>query len=145
MHGVCIEVAHTASPTLVAEIAPLIQQLSTSAAPPDFKDLSEIIESPTTTLLVARDSTGSAVGILTLVAFRIPTGLRAIIEDVVVDISARGTGIGAALTQEAIAAARAKGARTIDLTSRPSREAANHLYPRLGFKRRETNVYRLSI
>jgi ribosomal protein S18 acetylase RimI-like enzyme len=127
------------------EIAPLIRQLSTSAAPPDFNDLSEIIESPTTTLLVARDSAGRAVGILTLVAFRIPTGLRAIIEDVVVDISARGTGIGAALTQEAIAVARAKGARTIDLTSRPSREAANHLYSRLGFKRRETNLYRLSV
>jgi ribosomal protein S18 acetylase RimI-like enzyme len=145
MQGVSIEAARTASPELVAEIAPLVRQLSTSAAPLDLKDLSEIVESPTTTLLVARDSAGRIMGILTLVAFRIPTGLRAFIEDVVVDVSARGKGIGEALTREAISVARAKGARTIDLTSRPSREAANHLYQRLGFERRETNVYRLPI
>ena len=82
---------------------------------------------------------------MTLVTFRIPTGLRAFIEDVVVDVSARREGIGEALTREAIAIARAKGARTIDLTSRPSREAANRLYQRLGFERRDTNVYRLPI
>jgi ribosomal protein S18 acetylase RimI-like enzyme len=145
MEGVCIEAAHTASPDLVAEIAPLVRQLSTSAAPLELKELSEILASPTTTLLVARGGTGRVTGILTLVTFRIPTGLRAFIEDVVVDVSARREGIGEALTREAIAIARAKGARTIDLTSRPSREAANLLYQRLGFERRDTNVYRLPI
>jgi ribosomal protein S18 acetylase RimI-like enzyme len=145
MQGVYIAAAHTASPDLVAEIAPFVRQLSTSAAPLELKELSEILESPTTTLLVAREGTGRVRGILTLVTFRIPTGLRAFIEDMVVDASARGKGIGAALTHKAIAVARAKGARTIDLTSRPSREAANRLYERLGFERRQTNVYRLTI
>jgi hypothetical protein len=81
VQSVCIEAAHTASPKLVAEIASLVRQLSSSAAVPDLKDLSEIIESPTTTLLVARDGADRMVGILTLVAFRIPTGLRAFIEE----------------------------------------------------------------
>jgi ribosomal protein S18 acetylase RimI-like enzyme len=79
---------------------------------------------------------------LTLVVFRIPTGVRAWIEDVVVDQDARGRGVGAALNQAAIRLAGEHGARTVDLTSRPSREAANRLYSRLGFVPRETNVYR---
>ncbi|MCS5685302.1 MAG: GNAT family N-acetyltransferase, partial [Acidimicrobiales bacterium] len=74
--------------------------------------------------------------------FRIPTGLRAWIEDVVVDEAARGRGIGDALNRAAIERARAAGARTVDLTSRPSREAANRLYRRLGFVERGTNMYR---
>jgi ribosomal protein S18 acetylase RimI-like enzyme len=94
-------------------------------------------------LLVAKVE-GAIVGSLTLALFWIPTGLRAWIEDVVVDESVRGQGIGAALNQEALKVARDQGARTVDLTSRPSREAANRLYQRLGFKQRETNVYRYS-
>ena len=82
---------------------------------------------------------------LTLAVFRIPTGIRAWIEDVVVDAEARGRGVGEALTREAVRVAGTHGARTVDLTSRPSREAANRLYQRLGFERRDTNVYRLSI
>jgi ribosomal protein S18 acetylase RimI-like enzyme len=85
------------------------------------------------------------VGSLTLVTFRIPTGIRAWIEDVVVDESARGHGVGEALNQAAIQEARQKGAVTVDLTSRPSREAANRLYQRIGFVQRDTNVYRLSL
>ena len=77
-----------------------------------------------------------------LVVFRIPTGVRAWIEDVVVDQAARGRGVGAELTNAAIRLANQHGARTVDLTSRPDREAANRLYQRLGFVRRETNVYR---
>ena len=76
------------------------------------------------------------------VVFRIPTAVRAIIEDVVVDAAARGRGVGEALTNAAVARARAEGCRTVDLTSRPSREAANRLYQRLGFQPRDTNVYR---
>jgi ribosomal protein S18 acetylase RimI-like enzyme len=79
---------------------------------------------------------------LTLVTFPIPTGLRAWIEDVVVDETARGQGVGAALTEEAVRRARTVGARTVDLTSRPTRQAANRLYERLGFELRETNAYR---
>ena len=81
---------------------------------------------------------------LTLVVFPIPTGVRAWIEDVVVTASARGQGVGALLTREAVRIAGEEGARTVDLTSRPDREAANRLYARLGFERRETNVYRHS-
>jgi len=94
-------------------------------------------------LLVATDdSTGAVVGSLTLVVFRIPTGVRAWIEDVVVDGAARGRGVGEALNRFALDRAAALGARTVDLTSRPTREAANRLYRRLGFEPRDTNIYR---
>ncbi len=88
---------------------------------------------------------GDIVGSLTLVVFRIPTGVRAWIEDVVVDESARGHGVGEALNREALRVAREHGAITVDLTSRPSREAANRLYQRLGFTERNTNVYRYDL
>jgi len=94
-------------------------------------------------LLAARVS-GQIVGMLTLITFPIPTGLRAWIEDVVVDESARGQGVGAALSREAIRLAQAAGARTVDLTSRHAREDANRLYQHLGFERRDTHVYRLA-
>jgi len=104
-----------------------------------------MIESPAITLLVARNDGGEIVGSLTLAMFRIPTGRRAWIEDVVVDSAQRGRGIGEALTREALAIAKAAGATTVDLTSRPSREAANRLYQRVGFEKRETNVYRYKL
>ena len=93
-------------------------------------------------LLVARDPSGRVVGSLTLALFRVPTGLRAWIEDVVVDESARGAGVGEALVADAVERAQQAGARSVDLTSRPSRESANRLYRRLGFEERTTNVYR---
>jgi len=95
-------------------------------------------------VLVARDlrDQGRIVGMLTLIVFRIPTGVRAWIEDVVVDETARGRGVGEALSQEAVRRALDLGARTVELTSRPSREAANRLYRRLGFVRRDSNLYR---
>jgi ribosomal protein S18 acetylase RimI-like enzyme len=88
---------------------------------------------------------GVIVGSLTLVIFHIPTGVRAWIEDVVVDADARGKGVGEELNKFALAEAKRQGATTVDLTSRPSREAANRLYQRLGFEHRETNVYRYKI
>lgn len=128
---------------LVDAFARLIPQLSRSSPPPTREVLAEIIDSDATFLLVARDDEdGSILGSLTLVLFRIPTGLRAWIEDVVVDDAARGKGVGAALNRYAIDVAAERGARSVDLTSRPSREAANRLYRRLGFEPRETNVYR---
>ena len=101
-------------------------------------------DSPATILYIARDPQrqDEIVGTLTLALYRIPTGLRAWIEDVVVDAGARGQGIGEALTRAALQRAQAEGAREVDLTSRPSREAANRLYQRLGFLKRETNSYR---
>ena len=121
----------------------LLAQLSRSAPPLDAQAVRRIATRDGNSLLVAREA-GQIVGMLTLVTFPIPTGLRAWIEDVVVDESARGQGVGAALSWAAVRLARAAGARTIDLTSRPSREAANRLYQRLGFQLRDTSVYRMT-
>jgi len=134
--------ATTVSEELVAAFARLVPQLSGAAAVPTREDLEEIVSSSTGTILVARNDDGSIIGSLTLVLFRTPTGARAWIEDVVVDQAARGQGAGEALVEEAIRLAAESGVRTVDLTSRPSREAANALYEKVGFRARETNVYR---
>lgn len=139
---VTVETATEVTDDLVDAFARLIPQLSRSSPAPDAAVLGEIIDSPATHLLVARGDDGTVLGSLTLVLFRIPTGLRAWIEDVVVDDAARGQGVGEALNRYAIDVAAERGARSVDLTSRPSREAANRLYRRLGFEPRETNVYR---
>ena len=131
---------------LVAAFAHLTPQLSSSSPAPGPDELAAIVASPATVLFVARDvDSGEIIGALTLALFRIPTGLRAWIEDVVVDEAARGKGVGAALTEMAMDRARREGAKTVDLTSRPSREAANRLYKRVGFHQRETNVYRVNL
>jgi ribosomal protein S18 acetylase RimI-like enzyme len=145
-----VEEATEATPELVEAFARLVPQLSRSSPPPSAEQLAEMLAAPGTVLLVARlggegedqGRGGEIVGTLTLVLFRIPTALRAWIEDVVVDEAARGAGVGEALTLAALERAADAGARTVDLTSRPSREAANRLYTRLGFELRETNVYR---
>lgn len=131
---------------LVEAVARLLPLLSRSAPAPTALALAEITSSPATRLLVARpDPGGSIVGTLTLVLFRIPSGVRAWIEDVIVAEETRGQGLGEALTRVAIDVAYHAGARTVDLTSRPEREAANRLYQRIGFKRRDSNVYRYEI
>lgn len=140
-----VAIAEEVTPELVDAFARLIPQLSRSSPPPGKEELEELVAAPGTSLLVARDEHGTVVGTLTLVVFRIPTGMRAWIEDVVVDESARGMGAGEALTMRAVELAREVGAKTVDLTSRPSREAANRLYQRLGFTARDTNVYRYDI
>jgi ribosomal protein S18 acetylase RimI-like enzyme len=131
---------------LIDAMASLIPQLSSSSPPPTREQLEEIVTSGATHLLVARDDAadGAILGAMTLVVFRIPTGVRAWIEDVVVDSAARGRGVGEALNRAALDLAATRGARTVDLTSRPSREAANRLYQRIGFVQRETNVYRFA-
>jgi ribosomal protein S18 acetylase RimI-like enzyme len=140
--AVRVEEATAVSEDLVDAIGRLVGQLSSSAAPPGREELEQMVASDASRLLLAYDGDGGVVGTLTLVLFRIPTGLRAWIEDVVVDESARGQGVGEALNREALRLAGEAGARNVDLTSRPAREAANRLYRRLGFERRETNVYR---
>jgi len=129
---------------LVEAFARLVPQLSSSSPPPTREQLAELVDGPDTVLFVARVD-GRIMGSLTLAFYRIPTGLKAWIEDVVVDDAARGRGVGAALNEAALAAARRRGAKDVSLTSRPSREAANRLYQRIGFERRETNVYRYTL
>ena len=143
--GIRIVEAIGVDDALVSVMARLVPQLSRSNPPPDAATLEAIVGSEAAVLLLALDEEGVVVGSLTLALFRIPTGLRAWIEDVVVDEAARGRGIGEALNREAIGRARAEGATTADLTSRSSREAANRLYQRLGFEKRATNVYRLAL
>ena len=129
---------------LIAAMNLLIPQLSNSSPPPDRSALEEIVASDSS-ILISAYIDGAIVGSLTLIIFTIPTGKRAWIEDVVVDEKCRNEGIGEALNQEAINIARRSGAKTVDLTSRPSREAANRLYTRLGFVQRNTNIYRFEI
>lgn len=133
------------TPALVEAFIRLTPLLSTSNPAPGEDQLREIVDAAATVLLMAVDDDGRYVGTLTLALFRIPTALRAWIEDVIVDDAARGQGIGEALTREAIRLAGERGAKTVDLTSRPSREAANRLYRRVGFELRDTNIYRFDL
>ena len=139
-----ISVVSEVTDDVVAAFQQLIPQLSSSNPPPSKPELDRIVTSDACHLLLAREG-DRILGSLTLVVFPIPTGVRAWIEDVVVDGEARGKGVGAALNKAAIELAGNAGATTIDLTSRPSREAANRLYQRLGFEQRETNVYRYKL
>lgn len=141
-----IQVVTEVDSEVLEALRSLVPQLSSSAQVPSTEEVTEIVRSPCTTLLFARDRLGGrkVIGSLTLATFRIPTGVRAWIEDVVVDGTARGKGVGEALSREAIRIAIERGARTVELSSRPSREAANRLYRRIGFQIRETNVYRYS-
>jgi ribosomal protein S18 acetylase RimI-like enzyme len=123
----------------------LVPQLTNNNPPPSLNDLADLVRDSSSTLMVARDDHGKIVGALTLTVYRVPTGIRSIIEDVIVDNSARGQGIGEALMQYAIELAREKGAKNISLTSNPMREAANRLYLRVGFKKRETNAYQMKL
>jgi ribosomal protein S18 acetylase RimI-like enzyme len=130
---------------LVSAMERLIPQLSSSSPPPGTGELQAIIDSDACHLLLAIGDDGRILGSMTLVVFPIPTGVRAWIEDVVVDGDARGMGVGEALNLRALDLAEELGAKTVDLTSRPSREAANRLYQRIGFVPRETNVYRRTL
>jgi ribosomal protein S18 acetylase RimI-like enzyme len=142
--AVVVEKVQKVTSDVIAAFESLIPQLSRSNPAPTEAELNDMVSSPASDVFVARVD-GNIVGSLTLVTFRIPTGIRAWIEDVVVDETARGHGVGEALNQAAIEEARRKGAVTVDLTSRPSREAANRLYQRIGFVQRDTNVYRYSL
>lgn len=161
--GLVIEEVTAITPEIVAAMARLLPQLSPGALPLGLRELGEIVASPATTLLVARTRTevgadgtvmgnpgasgsqAQVVGTVTLVAFRIPSGLRCRLESLVVDRSARGRGVAEGLCRAVLARAKDMGAITVDLTSSPTRSAANRLYQRLGFERRETNVYRVDL
>jgi ribosomal protein S18 acetylase RimI-like enzyme len=141
---IAVRIADAITPEIVAAFERLIPQLSSSNPAPTEAELRQIVDSDSTLLLLAEEE-GVIVGSLTLALFRIPTGLRAWIEDVVVDSAARGKGVGETLNRFALEEARRRGATTVDLTSRPTREAANRLYQRLGFVKRDTNVYRYDL
>ena len=140
-----IEVFGGDASELADALGALVPQLSKSNPPPSLAEVEAMLASDAIMQFVARDDVGAIVGVATLAMFPIPTAWRAWVEDVIVDESSRGQGIGEALTQAMIDAARERGCVTIELTSRPTREAANRLYQRLGFTIRETNVYRYSL
>ena len=140
-----VEETTAVTPELVEAFLRLIPQLSKSSPPPDAAALEAIVTADDTHLLIARDDDGTITGTTTLVVFRIPTGVRAMIEDVVVDAAYAGRGISYDIARFALDLAERHGAKTVDLTSRPSREAANHVYQKLGFEQRDTNVYRYEL
>lgn len=142
-NAVNVTLATHTDEALVRAFARLLPQLSKSAVPLSSADLDEIIHAPCNHVFIATlGSDPRIVGTLTLVHFRIPTGVRAWIEDVVVDQEARGLKVGMALTRAAIAKSRELKARTLDLTSSPGRQSAHHLYESAGFVMRDTRVYR---
>ena len=136
-----IVTVHAVDDELIEAFERLIPQLSSSSPPPSRDHLTALVASEDTVLFIARVD-GRILGSLTLALYRIPTGTKAWIEDVVVDSEARGHGIGVLLNRAALDEARARGAKNVSLTSRPSREVANGLYRRIGFDPYETNVYR---
>lgn len=138
-----IEIVSEATQELCEALQRLIPQLGAHKIPPTLDDLNALIWSESSALLVARDpdESGPIVGILCLSIYRVPTGLRSIIEDVIVDENMRRRGIGEALMQRAIGLAREAGAEGVSLTSNPGREAANRLYQSMGFQLRKTNPY----
>ena len=140
-----IEIASAVDDAIVDAFARLTPHLSKSNPPPSRSDLEEIVASPTTDLFLALDDDGTILGVSTLATFRIPTAIRSWIEDVIADPAASGRGVGEALTRAMLDRARSLGAKTVDLTSRPSREAANHIYKKVGFTPRETNVWRMTL
>ena len=146
-----VELITAATPELHEAMGRLLPQLSRSAAPMSEADVERFLSQSSVHLFVFRAETADAdgnnpiLGMLSLAIFEIPTGVRAWVEDVVVDEAARGQGAGLALVEAAIEHAKTVGARTVDLTSRPTREAANRLYQRAGFQLRETNVYRVTL
>ena len=142
--NISIKEVKEASKEIYNAMIELLSQLTSSELVFSQKDLERIVASQNSILFAAMDKEfeNRIVGILTLVLVDIPTGMLAKIEDVVVDKTARGRGIGEAITLAAIQRAKELGITKIDLTSNPKREAANRLYQRLGFKQRTTNVYR---
>jgi ribosomal protein S18 acetylase RimI-like enzyme len=142
--SVDVEVLNEVTGEVVAAFGRLLPQLSASARPLDADRLTAIVTAPASTVLLARVA-GEIVGTLTLAMFPTPTGVRAWIEDVVTDQAARGQGVARELTLAAIRLAQDAGARTVDLTTRPSREAAGRLYERVGFQRRDSRLYRYAL
>ncbi len=140
-----IDIVTRADDALLEAFQRLIPQLTHDNPPPTLDELTALVAEASSTLLVARSSSQQIIGALSLTIYRVPTGIRAIIEDVIVDGPARGQGVGQALLQRAVQIAKQKGAAGISLTSNPLRVAANRLYVKLGFVKRETNAYHMKL
>ena len=138
---VVISALDTITPEFVEALHRMIPQLAPGSELPTAEQLNAVLACPTNVLYSARVN-DQTVGTLTLVMLITPTGVVGWIADVVVDNLVRGKGIGEKLVREAISTAQSRGARYVDLSSRPAREAANRLYQRIGFEKRETNYYR---
>ncbi len=140
-----LEIVIKADEELYEAFQRLVPQLTNNNPPPSLDDLAALVGDTSSTLIIARNDNGDIVGALTLAVYRVPTGIRSVIEDVIVDLSTRGEGIGEALMLRGIELAREKGAGNISLTSNPMRVAANKLYLRVGFTKRETNAYQMKL
>jgi len=140
-----LEIVTQADDELYEAFQRLVPQLTNNNPPPSLNDLADLVRDSSSTLVIARNDNNDIVGALTLAVYRVPTGIRSVIEDVIVDISTRGEGVGEALMLRGIELARQKGAGNISLTSNPMRVAANKLYLRVGFEKRETNAYQMKL
>lgn len=139
-----IEAATEATPEVHAALARLLPQLNPNLQVPTMERLRALVADPSVTLFLARDGV-EVVGTTTLIVYTTPFWIKARLDEVVVDEAARGKGVGAALVTACLDLAREKGVQVVELQSGVQREAANRLYPRMGFKRRETNVYRIRL
>lgn len=139
-----IEKLLTANQNQLTSINFLISQLSEGLRPLTIQSLHAILSNENTTLLIASED-HHILGMLTVVKSVAPAGIKAWIEDVVVDPEARGRGIAKQLMAQAAVEATNFAAESINLTSRPEREVANMLYKKMGYEPRATNVYRLSL
>ncbi len=140
-----LEIVAQADEELYEAFQRLVPQLTNNNPPPSLNDLADLVRDSSSSLIIARNDNNDIVGALTLAVYRVPTGIRSVIEDVIVDISTRGEGVGEALMLRGIELAREKGAGNISLTSNPMRVAANKLYLRVGFEKRETNAYQMKL
>ncbi len=140
-----LEIVTKADEELYEAFQRLVPQLTNNNPPPSLNDLAALVRDAASTLIIARNDNNDIIGALTLAVYRVPTGIRSVIEDVIVDISTRGEGVGEALMLRGIELAREKGAGNISLTSNPMRVAANKLYLRVGFTKRETNAYQMKV
>jgi GNAT superfamily N-acetyltransferase len=139
---VSVEPATQATPEVHAALARLLPQLNPQLPVPTMERLQEIMADPAVTLLLARNGQ-QIVGTATVIVYTTPFWIKARLDEVVVDEGARGKGVGAALVNACLDLARRSGAELAELQSGVQREAANRLYPRMGFQLRETNVYRI--
>lgn len=129
---------------LVEALGKLIAQLNPALPVPTAEHLATLLADPAATLLVARDG-NRIVGTAMVIVYPTTIRFESRIEDVVVDESARGRGVGEALVNACIEVARSRGASIIELQTARVREAANRLYERMGFERRDSNPYRMTL
>jgi GNAT superfamily N-acetyltransferase len=131
-----------ATPEIYAALERLLPQLNSQLPIPTMERLRAIVADPAVSLLVAREGE-QIIGTTTVIVYTTPFWIKARLDEVVVDEAARGKGVGAELVKASLDLARKKGVEVVELQSGLQREAAQRLYVKMGFKLRETNVYRI--